>query len=156
MRIPITGIPMSMFLLPNFCWFPLICLLLCLIIFYFVLDIVFEKLFIEIFRSRMILPLEGVFVCFCHMAGALEFWDHIIPDSKLEISWPLKADCGPIWLCKGWFAFGSSLPLRAQSSGVSAQNRQWFISVPPLVDPELQHPPTPNLARLPETHSSFS
>ena len=47
----VTGIPV--FLLPNLCCFSLICLLWCLIIFWFVLDTVSEKLFIAVSRSRM-------------------------------------------------------------------------------------------------------
>ena len=47
--IPVTGIPVSVFLSHNFCWFSLIFLLVGFITFSFVLDIVFEKLAIEVF-----------------------------------------------------------------------------------------------------------
>lgn len=99
-------------------------------------------IFIEIFCLGWFLPLERVFfVCLCQVPRGTRILEshYYYSRSRLESPRSLKPVRRLIRLCKSWFAFGSSLPLRAQFSGATAPNRPWFTSFPPLVGPVLQH-----------------
>ena len=100
-------------------------------------------MFVCLFACLLACFLACLLVCFLasiRCPGALEFWDHIIPDQGWRFSRPLKPVLSD---CKGWFGLGSSLPLGhnllgpqpQKGSGLPASFHLWWAlcsNLPPM------------------------